>query len=88
MRTQRETYKAESSWFGFAIYGKDRLKVVDRYETRPVVTGNFLRQPVIKYYDFEVFGSLPNAEWLHDNMLMIGNSHERIEWDALLEVAA
>ena len=52
----------ESSWFGFAVFGEDRAKVVGKYETRPIVTGNFLRQPVIKYYDYEVFGEMRNAD--------------------------
>lgn len=71
----------ESSWFGFCVYGKDRDKVKG-FESRPVVTGNFLRQPVIQYYDYEVFGKTPGADYIHDHAIMIGNSHERIEWDA------
>jgi CDP-4-dehydro-6-deoxyglucose reductase, E1 len=54
--------------------------VIDQYESRPVVTGNFLLQPVIKHYDYETFGELRNADYIHDNAIMIGNSHERIEW--------
>jgi CDP-4-dehydro-6-deoxyglucose reductase, E1 len=77
-RTQKEC--GESSWFGFAVYGEDRDKVIGRFEHRPVVTGNFLRQPVIAYYDYEVHGSLANADYIHDNAIMIGNSHERIDW--------
>jgi CDP-6-deoxy-D-xylo-4-hexulose-3-dehydrase len=77
-RTQKEV--GESSWFGFAVFGDDVAKVVDRYESRPIVTGNFLRQPVIKHYDHEVFGVLPNADYVTDSGAMIGNSHERISW--------
>jgi CDP-6-deoxy-D-xylo-4-hexulose-3-dehydrase len=77
-RRQKEI--GESSWFGFAVYGDDRAKVVDRFESRPVVTGNFLRQPVISHYDYEVAGDTRGADYVHDNCLMIGNSHERIEW--------
>lgn len=76
--TQAE--RGESSWFGFAVFDDDVPKVVGRYEHRPVVTGNFLRQPVIRYYDYEVHGQTPNADYIHDNAVMIGNSHERIEW--------
>lgn len=80
-RSQREI--GESSWFGFAIWGDDRKAVEGRYETRPVVTGNFLRQPAIKHYDYVVYGDMVGADLVHDHALMIGNSHERIEWDAL-----
>jgi CDP-6-deoxy-D-xylo-4-hexulose-3-dehydrase len=77
-RTQKEV--GESSWFGFAVFGEDVPKVVGRYESRPIVTGNFLRQPVIGHYDHEVFGVLPNADYITDSGAMIGNSHERIDW--------
>jgi CDP-4-dehydro-6-deoxyglucose reductase, E1 len=76
-RTQREI--GESSWFGFAVFDDDRAKVIGKHEHRPVVTGNFLRQPVIKHYKHEVIGRR-NADYIHDNAIMIGNSHERIEW--------
>lgn len=78
-RTQQEIGK--SSWFGMTVYGKDR-ELVGEYESRPVVTGNFLRQPAIKYYDYVAY-PVPNADYIHDNALMIGNSHERIDWRLL-----
>lgn len=77
-KTQREIGK--SSWFGFAVFGDDRRHFMRTHETRPIVTGNFLRQPVLKYYDYEVFGDTPNADWIDDNGMMIGNGAERIEW--------
>ncbi len=77
-RHQREIGK--SSWFGFAVFGDDRKHYIDKYDSRPVVTGNFLRQPVISHYDYEVYGQLANADYIHDHGMMIGNSHERIEW--------
>lgn len=77
-KTQKEI--GESSWFGFVVYGDDREKVVGKYEHRPVVTGNFLRQPAIKFYRHEVFGKMRGADHIHDNAVMIGNSHLRIDW--------
>lgn len=77
-QTQRETGK--SSWFGFAVFGDDVKKVVDKYESRPIVTGNFLRQSVIKHFDFDSVGDMTNADYIHDHGVMIGNSHQRIEW--------
>jgi CDP-4-dehydro-6-deoxyglucose reductase, E1 len=80
-RTQKETTGGESSWFGFAVFGDDRAKVTDKFDSRPVVTGNFLRQPVIKHFNYEVFGTMRNADYIHDNAIMIGNSHEKIDWE-------
>lgn len=78
----------QSSWFGFCVYGTDRKNYRD-YESRPVVTGNFLRQPVIKYYDYEVFGKTNGADYIHDNCMMIGNSGtEKIAWPNLKKIAA
>lgn len=75
--TQKEV--GRSSWFGFAVYGRDRERFTD-VDTRPIVSGNFLRQPVMRHYRHEVFGSTKNADYVHDNGIMVGNSHERIEW--------
>ena len=83
LRTQREIGK--SSWFGFVVYRDDWHRIKD-YESRPVVTGNFLRQPAIKYYN-HIGGTMRNADYIHDNAVMIGNSHERQEWHLLKEAA-
>ena len=77
-RTQREIGK--SSWFGFVVYDDEAKKLAEKYEHRPVVTGNFVRQPVISWYDYEISGELTNADYIHDHALMIGNSHTRIDW--------
>lgn len=77
-RTQQEI--GRSSWFGFAVIGEEDCALFRDYETRPIVTGNFLRQPVISYYDHLVYGSMDNADYIHNNGIMVGNSHERIEW--------
>lgn len=80
LATQREI--GQSSWFGFAVYGDDRTRVKG-YETRPIVTGNFLRQPVIEHYDHEVYGKLSGADYVHNNVLMIGNNHTVMDWSDL-----
>jgi CDP-6-deoxy-D-xylo-4-hexulose-3-dehydrase len=66
-----------SSWYGFAV--KPTEKVLENCETRPVISGNFLKQPVMLYYDYEVLGEL---EYIHEveDMVMIGNSSEHIDW--------
>ena len=76
-KTQKEC--GQSSWFGMAVFGADRDHFTD-YETRPIVTGNFLRQDVCKFYSYKVHGRLDNADYVHEQGMMIGNSHERIDW--------
>ncbi len=75
----------ESSWFGFAIILKDykdisREKVFKylelmKIEYRPVVTGNFLNQPVCKYIDIIDNGIMINANYIDKNAFYIGNHH-------------
>lgn len=73
----------QSSWFGFAFIIVD-LSVVSRdrlvekldscgVETRPIVSGNFIRQPVAKYLNYECPLPLINANYIHDNGFFIGN---------------
>ena len=83
VRTQKEI--GQSSWYGFAVFEEDMSRVMGKYETRPVVTGNFLRQPTISHYDYEVWNKPRNADWVHDRALMIGNSHEVIDWSDLAD---
>jgi CDP-6-deoxy-D-xylo-4-hexulose-3-dehydrase len=75
LETQKEIGK--SSWFGFTVFDKAKIK---NCETRPVVTGNFVRSPSIKYYNYEVFGTLDYADYVHDNACFIGNHHYPIDW--------
>ena len=74
-----------SSWFGFSIIirpdssltRKELVNKLNRlgFELRPIVTGNFLKNTVIKFFDYEIHGSLKNAEHLDKNGLFIGNHH-------------
>ena len=82
-RIQQET--GVSSWFGFSLILEGKL--VNRrpdliatlneaeIESRPIVTGNFTRNPVIKHLDCAPFGDLPGADEVHDQGLFIGNHH-------------
>ncbi|MFZ2227643.1 MAG: aminotransferase class I/II-fold pyridoxal phosphate-dependent enzyme [Candidatus Nanopelagicaceae bacterium] len=71
----------ESSWFAFAIIFKNsqiRGQVAEvlrdaGVECRPIVTGNFTRQPVLNYLNYEVSGNLEVADKLHDCGMYIGN---------------
>ena len=74
-----------SSWFGFSLIIKpgstlQRKNVINRLrenniECRPIVTGNFTRNDVMKYFDYEVHKTLKNADHLHDNGFFVGNGH-------------
>lgn len=85
LKKQKEI--GESSWYGFALFSDDieRLKAQlnERgIEHRPVISGSFVRHPTIKYYDYEA-GDLPNADYVHDNGVMIGNHAQEIDWSSL-----
>ena len=71
-----------SSWFCFTmivdprsgIERKKALKVLSdaEVEHRIITGGNFLRQDVIKYFDYQVTKSV-NADIAHDNGFFVGN---------------
>ena len=73
-----------SSWFGFSLIirhaSKLRRKNVigklkeNKIDCRPIVTGNFVKNKVMKYFDYEVHQELTNANYLHDNGFFVGNS--------------
>ena len=95
-RTQKEIGK--SSWFGFSIIlegrmqGKRKQLVAELekagIESRPIVTGNFTRNPVIKHLEHASIPELPGANLIHDHGLFVGNHHFNLkkEIDYLLEV--
>ena len=86
-KIQKEIGK--SSWFGFSFIidedsGVDRNEVINflndnSVETRPIVTGNFLNNPVIKYFDYEIHENIDNAEKLDKNGFFVGNHHYKME---------
>ena len=43
---------------------------------RPIVTGDFTKNTVMKYFNYEIHKSLKNADYLHYRGFFIGNSHE------------
>ncbi len=43
-------------------------------ETRPIVAGNFTRNPVIEYMNYEIFDDLVVADDIHDNGFFLGNN--------------
>lgn len=78
-----------SSWFGFSLIikptsklnRKDIIKLLqeNKIDCRPIVTGNFTRNEVMKFFDYEIHNELKNADYLHDNGLFIGNSQVCLE---------
>ena len=84
-----------SSWFGFSIVIRQgssltRKELVNKlnhlgFEIRPIVTGNFAKNEVVKYFDSEVHGELKNADHIDQNGLFIGNHHYSIS-EALSEL--
>jgi CDP-4-dehydro-6-deoxyglucose reductase, E1 len=81
VQPQRET--GTSSWFGFALtVARDspvsRDQLVDAcagagIATRPVITGNFTRQAVLRHIDHTIAGALPGADYVHDHGFYVGN---------------
>ena len=77
-----------SSWFGFSLIIKPNSKLKrkniinmlkkNNVECRPIVTGNFVRNEVMKYFNYDVHNELKNANYLHDNGFFVGNSHKNL----------
>lgn len=73
----------QSSWFGFSILLKDvlvnkRQEIVEvlktqGVETRPIVAGNFTKNPVCKFINYRVSGSTANADYVDQSGFFIGN---------------
>ncbi|NHM03420.1 DegT/DnrJ/EryC1/StrS family aminotransferase [Flavobacterium celericrescens] len=72
-----------SSWFGFSFIIKpesnlNRLDIVKKLEEnhidcRPIVTGDFTKNEVLKYFDCEIFGEMKNAQYLDKKGFFVGN---------------
>jgi CDP-6-deoxy-D-xylo-4-hexulose-3-dehydrase len=84
LKIQKEI--GESSWFGFSLIldktsNLKRSEVLEalidnNIDVRPIVAGNFTRNPVIKYLPHEIFEDLRNADQAHDLGYFVGN-HSR-----------
>lgn len=82
-RFEFQTEVGDSAWFGFSIVLTNSLKgrradflsllTSSGVEVRPIVAGNFTRNPVIKHMPHEIRGSLESADYIHENGLFIGN---------------
>jgi CDP-6-deoxy-D-xylo-4-hexulose-3-dehydrase len=81
------------SWFGFGFLTDDRTKLSkylmeNNIECRPIVAGDFTKNPVIKYMEYEIFGDLANTKLIDTNGIFIGNNGENIvkQIDHFIEV--
>jgi CDP-6-deoxy-D-xylo-4-hexulose-3-dehydrase len=84
----------DSSWFGFSLIltgnlaGK-RQNLVRHLESfgiecRPIVAGNFTRNPVMKHLPHADLGDFPNADKIHEDGLFVGNSQESLTREIVL----
>jgi len=83
IRLQQEI--GQSSWFGFSLVlthetnaSRDHVVAALReqgVETRPIVAGNFFRNPVIGHLPHDENPNLPNADEVHERGFYIGNHH-------------
>ena len=72
-----------SSWFGFSFVIKENSNLTRKevakklmnagIECRPIVAGNFAKNEVMKYFNYEIHGELTNAELIDRNGLFVGN---------------
>ena len=75
----------ESSWFGFSLLlrpdiGISRSDLVTKldslgFECRPIVAGNFTKNPVMEHIPHVIHGNLENAQYIDVNGLFVGNHH-------------
>jgi len=80
---QKEIGKSSSFWLTFVI--KKELKIKRNnlikklknigVECRPIVSGNFIKNKVCKYFNFKIHGKLKNADYISKNGFAIGNNH-------------
>ena len=73
----------QSSWFGFSLISKevDRVEILEKLrqnniDTRPIVSGNFVNNEVMRYFDYEVHNDLGNSNIVDRQGFFVGNSHE------------
>lgn len=79
----------QSSWFGFALILREaNMQKRDRIvsylrdkgiEVRPIVAGNFARQPVFARLNASISGELSNADYIHENGFFVGNHSTKME---------
>ena len=75
----------KSSWFGFSLIIMDksihRKKIIDlltenKIDSRPIVSGDFTKNDVMKFFNYKIHKTLENANHLHYHGFFLGNSHK------------
>ena len=61
-----------------SLFNLNRLEIVktlekNQIDCRPIVTGDFTKNEVLKYFDYEIFGEMKNAQYLDKNGFFVGN---------------
>jgi len=87
MRILSENNFTKPSWFGLPVIGnkyfnKDLfIKKIEKkgIETRPIISGNFLKQPAIKKYKLPYNKRMKNAEYISKKGFFIGLPTVKIE---------
>lgn len=86
----------EPVWFGFAAFlerGRDRaafLRTLDAHgvENRPIVSGNFARQPLLHLFGVDADPkSFPGAEEVHHRGFFIGLQNDRLQDAEIADLA-
>lgn len=87
LRIQKEI--GESSWFGFSLIVQpdapftraDVVRIFSAHgiDVRPIVAGNFAKNEVLRWFDYEIHGTLQNADDLDANGFFIGNHHYKLD---------
>lgn len=81
VRTQKEI--GQSSYFGFSLVLEESVNRKDvisklaelNVEHRPIVAGNFTKNPVLKYLNHRIQGNLVNSNIIDRQGLFLGNHH-------------
>jgi CDP-6-deoxy-D-xylo-4-hexulose-3-dehydrase len=83
IRVQKMTPKSIGSYFAFTMIFEGMLRGKKReimnflynngIECRPIVAGNFTKNPVLTNMDCEIFGDMKNAQIIDDDGVFIGN---------------
>lgn len=87
MEPHNGDFHGESSRYGFSIISENINEIKEYFdksgvEHRPILS-HFTRSNAIKYFDYDIHGELKNADYVFDNGIYIGNSHEPIDWGFL-----
>lgn len=88
-RTQLPTEDSVHSYFGFSFVLENELRnrrteVISAFreqgiECRPIVAGNFMRNPVIDRLNYRTFRTYDAADEIHDQGFFLGNDNRDLE---------